>query len=115
LGKIAGMVQGVKQNRTPLQKRLAQLGRWLAIAALALVIIIFATGLLRGEPLRIMFLTAVSMAVAAVPEGLPAVVTVALSLGAQRMRRKALIRKLLAVETLGRSPSSLTPALAENR
>ncbi len=119
LGKIAGMVQGVKQNRTPLQKRLAQLGRWLAVAALVLVIIIFVTGLLRGEELRIMFLTAVSMAVAAVPEGLPAIVTVALSLGAQRMlRRKALIRKLPAVETLGSVTvicSDKTGTLTENR
>ncbi len=119
LGKIAGMVQGVKQSRTPLQKRLAQLGRWLAVAALILVVIIFVTGLLRGEPLRIMFLTAVSMAVAAVPEGLPAIVTVALSLGAQRMlRRKALIRKLPAVETLGSVTvicSDKTGTLTENR
>ncbi len=119
LGKIAGMVQGVKQSRTPLQKRLSQLGRWLAVAALILVIIIFVTGLLRGEPLRIMFLTAVSMAVAAVPEGLPAIVTVALSLGAQRMlRRKALIRKLPAVETLGSVTvicSDKTGTLTENR
>ena len=119
LGKIAGMVQGVKQSRTPLQKRLSQLGRWLAVAALILVIIIFVTGLLRGEPLRIMFLTAVSMAVAAVPEGLPAIVTVTLSLGAQRMlRRKALIRKLPAVETLGSVTvicSDKTGTLTENR
>ncbi len=119
LGKIAGMVQGVKQSRTPLQKRLSQLGRWLAVAALILVIIIFVTGLVRGEPLRIMFLTAVSMAVAAVPEGLPAIVTVALSLGAQRMlRRKALIRKLPAVETLGSVTvicSDKTGTLTENR
>jgi P-type Ca2+ transporter type 2C len=119
LGKIAGMVQGVEQGRTPLQRRLAQLGRWLAVAALVLVIIIFATGLLRGEPLELMFLTAVSMAVAAVPEGLPAIVTVALSLGAQRMlKRKALIRKLPAVETLGSVTvicSDKTGTLTENR
>ncbi len=119
LGKIAGMVQGVKQSRTPLQKRLSQLGRWLAVAALILVIIIFVTGILRGEPLRLMFLTAVSMAVAAVPEGLPAIVTVTLSLGAQRMlRRKALIRKLPAVETLGSVTvicSDKTGTLTENR
>ena len=96
------MIQKVERDPTPLQKRLAQLGRWLALAALILVIVIFAQGLLQGEELRVMFLTAVSMAVAAVPEGLPAIVTVALSLGAQRMlRRKALIRKLPAVETLG--------------
>jgi P-type Ca2+ transporter type 2C len=119
LGKIAGMVQGVKPVRTPLQRRLAQLGRWLAVVALVLVIIIFVTGVVRGEPLRLMFLTAVSMAVAAVPEGLPAIVTVALSLGAQRMlRRKALIRKLPAVETLGSVTvicSDKTGTLTENR
>jgi magnesium-transporting ATPase (P-type) len=119
LGKIAGMVQAVKPSPTPLQRRLAQLGRWLAVAALVLVIVIFVTGVLRGAPLRIMFLTAVSMAVAAVPEGLPAIVTVALSLGAQRMlRRKALIRKLPAVETLGSVTvicSDKTGTLTENR
>ncbi len=119
LGKIAGMVQQVKQTKTPLQRRLAQLGRWLAGAALVLVIVIFVVGLLRGEPVRLMFLTAVSMAVAAVPEGLPAIVTVALSLGAQRMlRRSALIRKLPAVETLGSVTvicSDKTGTLTENR
>jgi P-type Ca2+ transporter type 2C len=119
LGKIAGMVQQVKTSRTPLQKRLGQLGRWLAVAALALVIVIFVVGLVRGEPVRVMFLTAVSMAVAAVPEGLPAIVTVALSLGAQRMlRRNALIRKLPAVETLGSVTvicSDKTGTLTENR
>jgi Ca2+-transporting ATPase len=119
LGKIADMIQSVHREPTPLQKRLAQLGRWLAVAALVLVIIIFAQGLLRGEGVRIMFLTAVSMAVAAVPEGLPAIVTVALSLGAQRMlRRKALIRKLPAVETLGSVTvicSDKTGTLTENR
>jgi Ca2+-transporting ATPase len=119
LGKIAGMIQGVEQEPTPLQKRLAQLGRWLAIAALILVVIIFTQGILRGEGVRIMFLTAVSMAVAAVPEGLPAVVTISLSLGAQRMlRRRALIRKLPAVETLGSVTvicSDKTGTLTENR
>ncbi len=119
LGKIAGMVQKARPEPTPLQRRLSQLGRWLAVAALALVIIIFAEGLIRGEELRLMFLTAVSMAVAAVPEGLPAIVTVALSLGAQRMlKRKALIRKLPAVETLGSVTvicSDKTGTLTENR
>lgn len=119
LGKIAGMIQGVEQEPTPLQRRLAQLGRWLAVAALILVIIIFTQGVLRGEEVRLMFLAAVSMAVAAVPEGLPAIVTIALSLGAQRMlRRRALIRKLPAVETLGSVTvicSDKTGTLTENR
>ncbi len=119
LGRIAGMLQTVHRERTPLQKRLAQLGRWLAIAALVLVAIIFAEGLIQGESVRVMFLTAVSMAVAAVPEGLPAIVTIALSVGAQRMlRRRALIRKLPAVETLGSVTvicSDKTGTLTQNR
>ena len=119
LGRIAGMIQGLEQEPTPLQKRLGQLGKWLAVAALILVAIIFAQGLIRGEGARIMFLTAISMAVAAVPEGLPAIVTISLSLGAQRMlRRHALIRKLPAVETLGSVTvicSDKTGTLTENR
>jgi len=102
LGAIATMIQAVGQEPTPLQRRLDHLGRVLAAAALAIVAVIFVVGLLRGEELKLMFLTAVSMVVAAVPEGLPAVVTIALALGAQRMlKRQALIRKLSAVETLG--------------
>lgn len=102
LGNIATLLQTVEQEPTPLQRRLDQLGRILAIVALAIVGVIFTLGLLRGEEVRVMFLTAVSLAVAAVPEGLPAVVTIALALGAQRMlRRHSLIRKLPAVETLG--------------
>jgi P-type Ca2+ transporter type 2C len=102
LGHIADMLQEVSEERTPLQRRMAELGKWLAVGAFVLVAIVFAVGVWRGEPLQVMFLTAVSLAVAAVPEGLPAVVTIALALGAQRMvRRQALIRKLPAVETLG--------------
>ena len=119
LGRIADMIQGVGQEATPLQKRLAQLGRGLAVAALVIVGIVFGLGVLRGEPIRIMFQTAISMAVAAVPEGLPAVVTIALALGAQRMlQRRALIRKLPAVETLGSVTticSDKTGTLTENR
>jgi P-type Ca2+ transporter type 2C len=102
LGRIAELIQGVVQEQTPLQRRLEQLARGLAIAALIVVAVVFGLGLLRGEELRLMFLTAISMAVAAVPEGLPTVVTIGLAFGAQRMLgRKALIRKLPAVETLG--------------
>jgi P-type Ca2+ transporter type 2C len=102
LGCIAALIQNVRHEPTPLQRRLHQLGKGLAAAALLLVAVIFVLGLLRGEDLKLLFLTAVSIAVAAVPEGLPAVVTIALTLGAQRMlQRHVLIRKLPAVETLG--------------
>ncbi|MFN8457479.1 MAG: cation-translocating P-type ATPase [Anaerolineae bacterium] len=102
LGHIANLIQTVEQEPTPLQQRLNRLGVVLAVVALVIVGVIFVLGLLRGEALSEVFLTAVSLAVAAVPEGLAAVVTVALSLGAQRMlQRHALIRKLPAVETLG--------------
>jgi Ca2+-transporting ATPase len=102
LGHIANLIQTVEQEPTPLQQRLNRLGIVLAAVALIIVSVIFGLGLLRGDALDEIFLTAVSLAVAAVPEGLAAVVTVALSLGAQRMlQRHALIRKLPAVETLG--------------
>ena len=119
LGHIADMIQTVEQEQTPLQRRLDQLGRGLAVAALGIVSVVFILGLLRGEPWRLMLLTAISMAVAAVPEGLPAVVTIGLALGAQRMlKREALIRKLPAVETLGSVTvicSDKTGTLTENR
>jgi Ca2+-transporting ATPase len=119
LGRIADLIQTVERETTPLQKRLDRLGRALAAIALVLVAVIFAVGLSRGEDLTTMFLTAVSMAVAAVPEGLPAVVTIALALGAQRMlKRNVLIRKLPAVETLGSVTvicSDKTGTLTENR
>jgi len=102
LGKIAGMVSSHERAETPLQQRLAELGWWLGGAALLLCAIIFVTGLLRGQEWFEMFLVSISLAVAAVPEGLPAVVTIALTLGLQRMlQRHALIRRLAAVETLG--------------
>lgn len=102
LGKIAEMIQSVETEATPLQRRLDSLGRTLAAAALAIVAVVFLTGLVRGIALETMLLTAIGLAVAAVPEGLPAVITIALALGAQRMvRRNALIRRLPAVETLG--------------
>ncbi len=119
LGRVATMLQSVHREPTPLQRRLDQLGGRLALAALAIVAVMFGLGIARGEGLTVMFLTAISMAVAAVPEGLPAVVTIALALGAQRMlRRHALIRKLAAVETLGSVTvicSDKTGTLTENR
>ena len=102
LGRIATFLQTEKRDPTPLQKRLTELGRVLILACLALVAITSAVQLWRGESLTQTFLLAVSLAVAAVPEGLPAVVTIALALGLQRMvRRNALIRRLASVETLG--------------
>ena len=102
LGNIAALLQNVEKSRTPLQERLERMGFILAGAALTICGLVFIAGVLRGEEVNEMFLTSVSLAVAAVPEGLPAVITVALALGANRMiKRNALIRKLPAVETLG--------------
>jgi Ca2+-transporting ATPase len=102
LGNIAALLQGVEEGKTPLQGRLETLGKILAAAAGILVVIVFIAGVLRGNPVEEMLLTAISLAVAAIPEGLPAVITISLSLGASRMvRRNALIRRLPAVETLG--------------
>jgi Ca2+-transporting ATPase len=102
LGRIAGLLHSTSQTRTPLQRRLDVFGRRLAYAILAICMVVFAAGLLRGEPVVLMFLTAVSLAVAAIPEALPAVISVSLALGARRMVvRNALPHNLPAVETLG--------------
>jgi len=102
LGRIAGTLAAVRREPTPLQQRMAGLGKTLALAVLGIVALLAALGWSRGEDPVTILLTAVSLAVAAVPEGLPAVVTVTLALGSRRMlSRNALIRRLPAVETLG--------------
>jgi Ca2+-transporting ATPase len=119
LGLIAEMIQSVEDEQTPLQRRLDHLGKVLAGVAFIIVAIVFVLGMVRGEDFETMLLTAVSLAVAAIPEAMPAVVTIALSLGAQRMlKRNALIRRLPAVETLGSVTvicSDKTGTLTENR
>jgi Ca2+-transporting ATPase len=102
VGQIAGLIQAAEEEDTPLQRRLDNLGKWLVWGCLAVCLVVVVTGVAKGEPLLLMCLTGISLAVAAIPEGLPAIVTVALALGVQRMiRQHAIVRKLPAVETLG--------------
>ena len=119
LGKVASLIQNVKTRLTPLQKQLNNVSKLLAVAGIAVALIIMLIGFLMGGSFNEMLLTAVSVAVAVVPEGLPAVVTITLALGAQKMlKRHALIRKLPAVETLGSVNiicSDKTGTLTENK
>ena len=119
MGKIANLLDSEEESMTPLQQKLAQLGKYLGFVALAACGIIFVVGLLNGIPAMDIFMTAVSLAVSAIPEGLPAIVTIVLSIGVQRMVKKnAIIRRLPAVETLGSASiicSDKTGTLTQNR
>ena len=119
MGKIANLLDQEEEMQTPLQKKLADLGKYLGIVALIACGIIFVVGLMNGIPVLDIFMTAVSLAVSAIPEGLPAIVTIVLSIGVQRMVKKnAIIRKLPAVETLGSASvicSDKTGTLTQNR
>jgi P-type Ca2+ transporter type 2C len=109
IGLIAAMLQDATDEDTPLQKKLTQVGRALGIGALAICAIVFLVGIVEGRNILVMFMTAVSLAIAAVPEGLPAIVTICLALGMQEMiKRHALIRRLPAVETLGSATTICT-------
>ena len=119
VGKIAGMLNNTEKQETPLQRRLNSLGKTLGIAALAICAFIFVLGLLQGKDVISMFMTAVSLAVAVIPEGLVAVSTIVLAIGVQKMVKKnAIVKKLPAVETLGSSTvicSDKTGTLTQNK
>lgn len=119
LGKIAGHLASDKESQTPLQIKMAEMSKFLTIAILITCVIVFSVGALRGREYLEMFLTAVSLAVAAIPEGLPAVITIVLAMGVQKMaKQNAIIRKLSAVETLGCTQiicSDKTGTLTQNK
>ncbi|QHS22191.1 calcium-translocating P-type ATPase, SERCA-type [Virgibacillus sp. MSP4-1] len=119
MGQIASMLSSTERLPTPLERKLEELGKILIVGAILLTIAVALLGIYQGHPIYHMFLAGVSLAVAAIPEGLPAIVTVALSLGVQRMiKRKAVVRKLSAVETLGSASvvcSDKTGTLTQNQ
>lgn len=119
MGKIADLIQNTDSQETPLQHRLEQLGKILIYLALGLTVLVVLIGIMHGQPAGAMFFAGVSLAVAAIPEGLPAIVTIALALGVQRMiKRKAIVRKLPSVETLGCASvicSDKTGTLTQNK
>ncbi|MGN1298446.1 MAG: calcium-translocating P-type ATPase, PMCA-type [Candidatus Scatovivens sp.] len=119
VGKIAGIISNTEKQETPLQVKLNKLGKTLGIAALAICAVIFLIGLLQGKPAISMFMTAVSLAVAAIPEGLAAVTTIVLAIGVQKMVKKnAIVKRLPAVETLGCTTvicSDKTGTLTQNK
>lgn len=118
IGKIATIIQTFEEELTPLQKNLNQLGKYLGIVTILICIIVFAVGLLQGRDLLQMFMVAISLAVAAIPEGLPAIVTIVLAIGMNKMaKQNAIVKKLLAVETLGSTTvicSDKTGTLTQN-
>ena len=119
VGKIAGMISSTEKQETPLQQKLNKLGKTLGIAAIVICVVIFVIGLLQGKEAIHMFMTAVSLAVAAIPEGLVAVSTIVLAIGVQKMvKRNAIVKRLPAVETLGSSTvicSDKTGTLTQNK
>lgn len=119
VGQISSMLSQIEAGRTPLQERLGELGKTVAIICLAVCLIVFGAGVLRGEPVFDMLLTGITIAIAAIPEGLPATVTIALALAVNRMlRANALVNRLHAVETLGCTSvicSDKTGTITENR
>lgn len=119
MGKVSGMLEEIEEVQTPLQKKLAQLGKVVAAICIGVCIVVFAAGVLRGEPIFDMLMTGITIAIAAIPEGLPATVTIALALAVRRMlKQKALVHKLHSVETLGCASvicSDKTGTITENK